>query len=172
MPPADPAPACACGLPHADWCDGGVRVCARCAMSILVVRNALRDPTPKRGVDIRHDDENYIPKRLRHGKPADPAAVPPPVPEWMAKALGHESVSDFNECYLANSYYEAPKRELVRLLASVREGALREAARLCWNEARAWDKIPGTDNGAREVVCDDLSDAILALIEQSPKGEA
>lgn len=60
--------------------------------------------------------------------PADPAAVPPPVPEWMAKALGYESAADFDECYLANTYYEAPKRDLVRLLMSVREDAIRQAA--------------------------------------------
>ena len=145
-------------------------------MSILVVRNALRDPTPKRGVDIRHDDENYIPKRLRHGKPADPAAVPPPVPEWMAKVLGHESVSDFNECYLANSYYEVPKRELVRLLASVREAALREAAdNALWVAERANREHQAAASKYLEGECSGASQSyhnILALIEQPPKDEA
>jgi hypothetical protein len=94
-----------------------------------------------------------------------PAAVPPP--EWAV----NEAYAYFN---LPLAMSVKPKcaediRKLARLLVSVRERTLREAARLCWSEARAWDKIPGTDNGAREVVCDDLSDAILSLIAQPPK---
>lgn len=93
--------------------------------------------------------------------PADPAAVPPP--EWAVR---------MSETFWGAMDYPEGVDPLARLLASVREGALREAARTCASAGAEWAKYPGTDNGAREVVCDDLSDAILSLLHAPPSGGA
>lgn len=92
--------------------------------------------------------------------PADPAAVPPS--EWAVNI----ALEEFDKDLIDLGFVD----RLARLLASVREGALREAARLCASAGAEWEKHPGTDNGAREVVCDDLSDAILSLLHTPPSG--
>ena len=97
------------------------------------------------------------------GTSEDAAAVPPPVPDWIARALGFENGADFDSCYLENTYYEVPKREIVRLLASVRESALHEAAAVGYCAA-APEMGPETSCGVQG----NVMDAILALIDEPP----
>ena len=99
--------------------------------------------------------------------PADPAAVPPP--EW-ALDEAHKYFHDQWGPLGIPTGVAVNVAPLAHLLASVREGALREAARTCASAGVEWAKYPGTDNGAREVVCDDLSDAILSLLHTPPSG--
>lgn len=89
-----------------------------------------------------------------------------PAPEWAVNLATQHLTEEAQEHWAMEEGAEA---RLARLLASVRDAAMREAAELCRSEARAWGEIPGTDNGAREVMCDDLSESILALVGTAPK---
>ena len=104
-------------------------------------------------------------------------ANPTPAPEWAVKmvaAVGEDYAYELEDLRQRGEPYLIGTNGLwyqmhALLLAGVRDAALREAAARCRREASVWEQIPGTDNGAREVVCDDLADAILALVGTAPK---
>lgn len=96
--------------------------------------------------------------------PADPAPVPD-APEWAvemaASMLGYEPdepVGAFIEPYMVH---------IARLLASVRKGALREAADVCGVVGSGMSGSNAYDWGA-----EDCATAILALIDQPPAKES
>ena len=86
--------------------------------------------------------------------PADPA----PVPEWaISMAINH-----------ANEYYDAGDAfTLARLLASVREGAIRQCRDAI--VALPWES---DDNGNAVTLVDGAYEAINALLHTPPSGGA
>lgn len=104
--------------------------------------------------------------------PADPAAVPPP--EWATDmARDHLSPGGWLHGRTLPDGVKDRVYTLARLLASVREGALREAAAMCTDMAARYRAVGfGTDNGVCEDVCEELAYEILLILHTPPSGGA
>ena len=95
--------------------------------------------------------------------PSDPAAVPPP--EWAVEKADE---------WLRRSD-EDPLLTLARLLASVREGALREAAEACGDKrivVTFGQPLPEYEPIPFNTACSECEDAILSLLHAPPSGGA